>query len=236
MIPLIKSAGKFTGDFISLFYPRTCATCGAILPGNNQVLCTWCMHSLPETGFYGSTGNPVEELFYGRVPVLHATALLFFDKGSKYRRLLYELKYNGRKEIGKFLGNLIGSRLKESDFELPDIIIPVPLHKAKFRRRGFNQSTVIAKGISDILNIPVTENVLFRKIFTTTQTRKGRYERWQNVEDIFETKILESVKNKHILLIDDIVTTGATFEAAGRCLLKIPGVTLSLAAAAYTNL
>lgn len=235
MIPVLTSVSKYTGDFISLFYPTTCATCGAILPGHDHVLCTWCMHSLPETGFHEGNSNPVEKLFYGRITVQHATALLFYNKKSKYNRLLHQLKYQGRKEIGTFLGKLLGSRLKATAFESVDIIIPIPLHRAKFRRRGFNQSAIIANGISDILGKPANENILYRKIFTSTQTRKSRFDRWENVEGIFECRNTDEIKNKHILLIDDVVTTGATLEAAGSCLLKVPGTKLSVATAAYSD-
>lgn len=193
------------------------------------------MHSLPETGYQLGKRSLVEEMFYGRLPVKGAMALLFFDKGSKYRRLLYELKYHNRKENGIFLGKLIGSRIKESDYDGIDIIIPIPLHKAKLRKRGFNQSAVIANGIASILNIPVIEEVLFRKKFSATQTRKGRYERWKNVESIFSFRNTHLIENKHILLVDDVITTGATLEAAGSCLLKIPGTTLSVATAAYAS-
>lgn len=236
MIPIVKSASRYAQSFISLLYPDTCAACGVILPGSKQILCTWCMHSLPETGYHQGNSNPVEELFYGRIAVERAMALLFFNKQSKYRRLIHQLKYQGRKEIGIFLGKLIGSRIKESDFkQIPEVIIPVPLHKVKLRRRGFNQSALIAKGISEILNIPVREDVLIRKSFTSTQTRKGRYERWQNVEGIFNCINPEIIENKHILLVDDVVTTGATLEAAGSCLTKVTGTKLTIAAAAYST-
>jgi ComF family protein len=194
------------------------------------------MHSLPETGYHLGKTNPVDELFYGRIPVERAMSLLFFNKESKYRRILHKLKYQGHRDIGIFLGRLIGSRLKESDFRpLPDIIVPVPLHKAKLRRRGFNQSAVIAEGISEILGIPVREDILIRKTFTSTQTRKGRYDRWKNVEGIFSCSKARNIENTHILLVDDVVTTGATLEAAGSCLLSIPGTKLSVATAAYST-
>ena len=193
------------------------------------------MHSLPETGYHFGEKNPVEELFYGRIPVEHAMALLFFDKGSRYRRLIYQLKYQERKENGIFLGKLIGSRIRNSHFGTIDCIIPVPLHKAKLRRRGFNQSAIISQGISRILGIPVIENVLCRRSFTATQTRKGRYERWKNVEGIFECRNSCSIVNKRILLVDDVVTTGATLEAAGSCLLGIEGTRLVIATAAYST-
>ena len=235
MISLLKTTRKYAGDFVSLFYPATCAACGAVLPGREQVLCAWCMHSLPETGYHLGKKNPVEELFYGRMQVERAMALLFFNKESKYNRLLYQLKYQGQKETGIFLGRLLGSRIKEAEADTFDSIIPIPLHKAKFRRRGYNQSAVIAKGISEVLNKPVNEKVLFRKVFTSTQTRKGRFDRWRNVEGIFESRNNSEVENKHVLLVDDVVTTGATLEAAGSCLLKISGTRLSVATIAYSN-
>jgi ComF family protein len=193
------------------------------------------MHSLPETGYHIGERNPVEELFYGRIPVEHAMALLFFNKGSRYRRLIYQLKYQERKENGIFLGKLIGSRLQDSHFGTIDCIIPVPLHRTKLRRRGYNQSAIISQGISQVLNVPVIENALYRRSFTATQTRKGRYERWKNVEGIFECRNPDLIKNKRILLVDDVVTTGATLEAAGSCLLEIEGVRLLLSAAAYST-
>lgn len=162
-------------------------------------------------------------------------SLLFFDKGSKYRKIIYQLKYQGKTEAGIFLGKLMGSRILEGIAKDIDYIIPVPLHKSKLRRRGFNQSAILARGVAQVLEIPVLENALVRKHFSTTQTRKSRFERWQNVEGIFECATGQSLENKHILLIDDVVTTGATLEAAGACILKIQGTTLSLATAAYTN-
>jgi len=193
------------------------------------------MHSLPETGYCIGEKNPVAELFYGRLNIEGAMALLFFDKGSKYRQLLYQLKYRDRREVGSFLGKLIGSRIQKSGFNSFDMIIPVPLHKAKFRRRGYNQSTIIANGISDILKKPVNEGILIRKIYTPTQTRRGRYDRWKNVEGIFDCSNTQLLENKHVLLVDDVVTTGSTMEAAGSCLLKIPGLKLSVTAAAYSS-
>jgi ComF family protein len=193
------------------------------------------MLSLPETHFHTSSEHPVRDLFDGRLRIQYATSLLFYDKGSIYRRLLYQLKYKGKKEAGYFLGRLLGSRIQKSNLKIPDYIIPVPLHPSKQRRRGYNQSAILARGVSEILGIPVLENTLKRTSHTQTQTQKGRFERWQNVEAVFECREVQKLKNKHVLLIDDVVTTGATLEAAGSRLLEIEGLTLSLATAAYTS-
>jgi ComF family protein len=194
------------------------------------------MHDLPETHFHKASHNPVQELFYGRLELRLAFALLFFDKGSKYRKLIYQLKYKGKKEAGTFLGKLIGSRLHEIACDKIDGIIPVPLHKIKKRRRGYNQSLLIAEGVSSVIERPVFENVLHRKIHTTTQTRKERFDRWKNVEDIFYCSQPDKLKGKHILLIDDVVTTGSTLEAAGSVLQEINGTSVSIATAAYASL
>jgi ComF family protein len=209
--------------------------CGISLLGNEDILCTTCRLSLPETGFHRSPGNPVEQIFWGRIPIENATSLLFFDKGSKYRHLLHQLKYNGKKEIGTFLGRLLGKCLSETNFNHIDLIVPIPLHPVKLRRRGFNQSEEIALGIANIMNKPLVRNSLKRLEHSSSQTYKGRYERWENAKGIFTVVKPELFKNKHILLVDDVVTTGATLEAAGTAILNIEGARLSIATLAYTN-
>jgi ComF family protein len=227
---------KYTEGFISLFYPKFCFACGNSLLGNEKVICTYCMHTLPETGFHNHPDNPVEKLFWGRIKVENATALLFYEKQSKYGHLLHEFKYKGYREIGFFLGELYGSRLLPTKFNEVDLIIPIPLHYAKLRSRGYNQSEIFGQGLSESMKKPIYANALKRNVFTSTQTRKGRYDRWKNVEGIFKVIKPEVLKNKHILLIDDVVTTGATLEAAGEALLNIEGTRLSVAALAYASI
>jgi ComF family protein len=193
------------------------------------------MHTLPETGFYNYPENPVEKLFWGRIKVENATAFLFYDKQSKYGHLLHEFKYKGYREIGIYLGELLGSRLNNSSFNDIDLIVPVPLHFSKLRSRGFNQSEVFGQGLSKSLNKPVLGKALKRNVFTSTQTRKGRFDRWKNVEGIFQVSDPDLLKHKHILLIDDVVTTGATLEAAGSAILNIEGTKLSIATLAYAH-
>jgi ComF family protein len=193
------------------------------------------MHTLPETGFHNFPENPVEKLFWGRIKVENATAFLFYDKQSKYGHLLHEFKYKGYREIGMYLGELLGSRLKTTAFNEIDVIVPIPLHYSKLRSRGFNQSEIFGQGLSKALNKPIQGNALKRNVFTSTQTKKGRFDRWKNVEGIFQIPDRELLKNKHILLIDDVVTTGATLEAAGSEILNIEGTRLSIATMAYAH-
>jgi ComF family protein len=227
---------KYTEGFISLFYPKFCFACGNALFGNEKVICTFCMHNLPETNYHLFSDNPVEQLFWGRIKAENASSFLFYEKSSKYGHLLHEFKYKGYTEIGLFLGQLFGSRLKDTAFKDIDIIVPIPLHKAKYRSRGFNQSEVFGNGLAMPLGKPVVTDALARNIFTSTQTRRGRFERWENVEGIFKVKNTELLKNKHVLLIDDVVTTGATIEAAGIEILKCEGCKLSIATMAFAHL
>jgi len=231
----VSVARKYFDGFITLFYPRICVVCGNVLTGHTGILCVTCMASLPETGYHLCRNNPVEQLFYGRLPVEKAATLLFFDKGSRYRSLLYQLKYHGRTEIGTFLGKLIGSRLSEAGDADYDVILPIPLHHKRLRKRGYNQSALIAKGMAEILKIPVREDLLTRKILNPTQTRKGRYQRWENVEGIFECTDDHYLLNRHVLVVDDVITTGSTIEAAGSCLAGIEGIRISVAAGAFAS-
>jgi ComF family protein len=231
----LKIIKKYIEGFISLFYPKFCFACNTTLIGNEDFLCTMCRHTLPVTLFHKYESNPVEKLFWGRIKIENATSFLFYDKGSKYGHLLHQFKYKGHTEIGIKLGKLFGAQLAETNFKDIDLIVPVPLHSAKLRKRGFNQSEVIAKGIAMSLNKPVAGKALKRNIFTSTQTRKGRFERWKNVEGIFEVKDPKLLQNKHILLIDDVITTGATLEAMGNVILNIEGTKISVATLAIAN-
>jgi ComF family protein len=193
------------------------------------------MYEIPKTGFHIAEDNPVNRLFYGITNVKYATAFFYFIKGSKYRHLIHKLKYAGRQEIGRELGKMLGSELNGSFFDETEVLIPVPLHKAKQRTRGFNQSEMIAEGISETLGKPILKNVLERTIFTQTQTRKTLEERRENVNEAFRVSDSEKLKGKHVLLIDDVVTTGSTLVACADALLKIEGVTVSVAAIAFAD-
>lgn len=192
------------------------------------MMCIKCYCELPRTNYHIYKDNPVAKVFYGRVNIESATSFFHFVKNSKYSKMMYRFKYEGHKEIGEFLGCRFGVCLRESDFFSGiDIIIPVPLHKRKFRKRGFNQSECIARGISKSMDRKVVCDNLIRKEFTKTQTRKSRIDRWANVSGKFRVLEPGNIEGKHILLVDDVLTTGATLEACAQELLKVQGVRVS---------
>ena len=215
-------------DLISLFFPRLCCACGFTLLKEERLLCTHCRFQLPRTGYYNIPDNPVAKLFWGRIPLEHAGAYLFFKKGGRVQTLLHNLKYKGMKEAGTLLGELYGKDLLHSKYiTAVDIVVPVPLHPDKFKKRGYNQSATFAKGLSLSLGAEFDEANLYRSRATATQTKKSRYERWLNVEEIFSVSNPLFFEGKHVLLADDVITTGATIEACASALLKIPGCMVS---------
>lgn len=220
-------------DVISFFFPVYCPVCGETISVRNQLICLHCELNMPRAGFTDPGDNPVAQLFWGRVKVEAATSFFKFEKGSHYQKLLHLLKYKGDKTMGIYLGKLLGIELKNSVFSQCDYIAPVPLHPKKERKRGYNQSEIIAKGVSFVTGIPVRPDLLFRDTFTTTQTRKSRFERFQNVENVFrfESMNIEESHNS-ILLIDDVVTTGSTLEACAVSLLKKKGIKVYIATVA----
>jgi len=208
-------------DFITMFFPTNCLICGKRLPSPREVVCLTCEQRMPVTGYTQKPGNTVEMGFWGRVPVEQCTSLFRFEKGSSYQSLLHNLKYRGNRKTGLYLGHLLGYELKHSPYVGCDLIVPVPIHKKRLRQRGYNQSEIIAKGASEIMEIPVEANLLIRKDHQDSQTSMGRYERFENVSGSFQiaTKAPD-INRKKILLIDDVVTTGATLEACCQALFR----------------
>ena len=198
-----------------------------------RVICTECLIHLPKSNYHNFEDNPVAKVFWGRVQLSFATAFYVFEKGSKYQKLIHKMKYKGQKEIGVELGRMFGEDLKRTDFQSVDNIIPVPLHPRKLKRRGFNQAELIANGLGESMNKPINTEILSRKVANPTQTRKNRIERWQNVSGIFQVKIPEKMQDKHILLVDDVLTTGSTLEACVNAFSEIPGIKVSIAVLAY---
>jgi ComF family protein len=222
---------------LSLLLPRTCPACSRILKDWEECLCLVCLGKLPVTRFHEESGNKMAEMFWGRVRLQQATAWFYFRKGSIYQDALHKLKYNDRPDIGFLLGRQYGYELNQSRvFIKPDLMVPVPLNPKKLRLRGYNQSDAIAKGLSAGLKISMDQTVLTRPMQTATQTRKSRYDRYLNVSGKFRVADPALLENKHILIIDDVITTGATLEACAEELLKIPGVTVSVAALAWASL
>ncbi len=220
-------------DFFHLFYPSVCASCGEKLLNQEKIICTRCLADIPRTNFHTYADNPVNQLFWGRVRVENATALFRFQKGSRFQDLLHLLKYKGRKDIGEELGRQLGFELKKSDlYKNIRYVIPVPLHPKREKKRGYNQAEYIARGIAESMEIKIESGNLVRNTATETQTKKSRIERWQNVESIFTLKNPGSLVNSEVLLVDDVVTTGATLEACAQAILKTDGIKVSIAALA----
>jgi len=223
-------------DLINLFYPNICQICDVELYKNQNIICTNCVNELPVTNFHLDNENPVKKVFYGRVPLENATSLLIFKKKGSVQKLIHRLKYKGHQEIGTYLGKWLGSELaKTYSYKNIDLVIPVPLHKKKLQKRGFNQVEEFGKEIALALNIPYIEDVLLKTSYSSTQTLKTRLARWGNIEESFVVVNSEKIKNKHILLIDDLVTTGATLEACADVLLEVGNVKISIATMAFTG-
>jgi ComF family protein len=221
-------------DFISLLFPRLCYACGNHLMRNESIICTECYVSIPRTNYHLADENPVAQLFWGRCLIEKAAAFSYYARGSRVRNLIHKLKYSGIKEIGYELGRIYGTSLKSSGFlSGMDLIIPVPLHPSKKRMRGFNQSEYISAGISDVTGLPLNTASLVRTVLTATQTNRSRYDRWTNVEGIFRVTEPGEIRGKHILLVDDVITTGSTIESCANELLKVNDVKVSVIAIGY---
>lgn len=230
----MNKISKLTADFFSLFFPDTCCSCGRSLAGNEHVVCTACLYELPYTDFHLQPDNPVARQFWGRVPLVSAGAFLYFQKHSRVQNIIHQLKYNHRPEVGVWLGKMYGRQLKKKTDEDPfNFVIPVPLHKSREKTRGYNQSECIAAGLSAILHIPVETTILRRNVATQTQTHKSRISRFENMKNAFSLNDPGRLIGTHILLVDDVITTGATLEACALQLLSVPAVRVSVAAAAF---
>lgn len=220
-------------DFFGLFYPQVCAGCGERLLYQEKVICTSCLGNIPRTNFHDLEDNPVNRLFWGRIKIESATAFFRFHKGSRFQELLHQLKYKGRMDIGIELGRQLGFELGSSGaFKPVEVIVPVPLHPKREKKRGYNQSECIARGIALSMNIEIQAKNLVRTVATKTQTKKTRIERWENVESIFRLTEPEKLEGKNILLVDDVITTGATLESSAQALLEASGCKVYVAALA----
>lgn len=223
-------------DFISLIFPRVCQACGRALHHKEECICTYCFYRLPRTRYHLFPDNPVSRLFWGRIPVVSASSMYLFVKGGKVQQLIHRLKYRGRQDIGTVLGRNYGNELRTVPvFDPISYVVPVPLHPDKQKRRGYNQAEKFADGLGHGLGIPVLPVALSRKHASSTQTRKGRYDRWENIRDSFYVSDPAGLAGAHVLLADDVITTGATLEACARILLELPGTRVSVATIAYAE-
>lgn len=216
-------------DLADLFYPRTCAVCRRVLLRDEPHLCTHCLQSIPRTDYHRTPFNPMEQLFAGKFAAERCSAFFFFRHDSDFRRLIHHIKYHGNKECGAYLGQLFAEELAgDGFFDTIDYIVPIPLHKRKLRRRGFNQSEWIAAGISAYTRIPVRTDLLEHRRENESQTRKGIYTRWLNTRDVFHAPHTPGIEGCHLLIIDDVVTTGATISACAESLQKSNRVKISV--------
>lgn len=223
-------------DFVSLIFPKTCFACGKSLYHGEECICTYCHYQLPKTGNHLYPDNPIAKLFWGRVPVHSAASYYNFSKEGKVQHLIHQMKYKGHKEIGVSIGKFFGTELKRTElFNSVNTIVPVPLHPAKLRKRGYNQSDFFAEGLSKSMNAEADTKSLVRIFHSDSQTRKNRYARWKNVETVFEIADKKKLEGRHVLLVDDVVTTGATLEACARKILEVPGTKVSIATMSSTR-
>lgn len=227
---------RWSSDLVGLLFPNLCNACGTPLFQSESLICTKCLYDLPFTDYHQHAENRVAKQLWGRLPLNGAMAMLYFRKGAKVQNLIHNLKYNGKTDVGIILGDLLGERLKNSSiYQGIDFIIPVPLHQKKLRLRGYNQSTFIAEGVANKLAIPFSEKILIRTISTESQTKKSRYNRYENMKAVFRIDKPEHIIDKHILLVDDVITTGATLEACANTLFENGAAKVSIAALAFAE-
>lgn len=223
-------------SLLHLFFPPTCAGCKTILIANENVICTSCRHEMPLTQHHLNPENDAYKKFYGRIPVEHVSALVYFHKKGIVQELIHSLKYRGQEAIGTVLGEWYAEELKNIPvLSTVDTIIPVPLHPKKLSERGYNQVTEFGNALAKSLQIPVNTTILFRQVYSKTQSQKNRLGRTEGIDTIFDVSFDEKDRNKHFLLIDDVITTGATLEVCAKALLKIPGTKISIVCMAMAD-
>jgi ComF family protein len=222
-------------NFVSLFYPKLCVICREPLMHHENFFCLECFLKLPRTNYHSNTDNQAVDRFVGKIPLERANAFLYYNKGGVGQILVAEIKYKGNRSLGEWMGAYMANEWMMSDFFLDiDYLVPVPLHRSKERKRGFNQAEKIACGIYRATGIRVNTDNVFRKKANTTQTKKGLFERWRNTQNIFEQKDMALFAGKHILIVDDVLTTGSTLEAMAQCILKSNGTKVSILTLAIT--
>jgi ComF family protein len=221
--------------FSHLLYPNICYGCKKNEIDKSEWLCLQCLTALPYTGFENTRNNPVEQLFWGRTPFRFACSSFFYVEKTPIQRLIHEVKYKEQQQLGRWLGQMMGRRLANIfDESKVDLLLPMPLHPKKQKHRGYNQATLLCEGIHAITNCNFLEQVLIRNTNTKTQTKKSRIERWDNVSEVFNITTNEKVINKHVVLVDDVITTGASTEACAATLIKEGASAVSICSLAFT--
>jgi len=227
---------NITEGVLTLFFPKLCLACGANPPPQDQEICIYCQYYLPKTEFHLDLENPFTERFWGRVKIEGGAALYYFMKNGRTQKLIHNLKYKGKRKIGVKLGEQYGKDLRlAKGFENIDMILPVPLHPKKEHSRGYNQCDLFAKGLSETMEIPWRKGILTKIKHNTSQTRMTKIERLENVRTTFKIKNPDQLRGKHVLIVDDVMTTGATLEACAEKVLEIPHTKVSLATLAFAK-
>ncbi|PUZ28295.1 ComF family protein [Chitinophaga parva] len=230
------SITRFLSPLGQLFYPHNCDTCGAELTPTEEILCMRCLYKLPLTHYHLVEENPVQRIFRGRTPIRHALSAYYYESGSPVQQLVHLFKYLGRRDIAGFLGRRMGRLLLESPWwQEVQAVVPVPLFAGKLKQRGYNQAALLAEGIAEMLQVEVLTNVLQRERAGVSQTRKGRLDRWQQLQNMFSLRDGQALGQRHVLLVDDVITTGATTEACASLLLQVPGAEVSICSLAVAD-
>ena len=218
-----------------LFFPHVCAGCSSDHVDSVQMVCTNCLSSLPYTGFQHINNNAIEKIFWGRTPIQKAFSIFYYIPDSPLQRIVHQIKYNNASSLGIYMGSLMGEAMKDFFSHHPiELILPMPLHLKKEYARGYNQASLLCTGIAAVVTTQFRDDVLYRLKNTATQTKKSRIERWENVAEVFQIKDASLVHSKHILLVDDVITTGASAEACANLLLKNKAASVSICSLAYT--
>ena len=226
----------FLSDIYNLFFPEVCLGCSEMLTENEKIICTKCNFNLPLCDYKNLKDNLLMTAFNGRVPLENAVSLMYYSKKGIVQNLIHNLKYKGHQEIGALFGTWLANEIKEKDsFKDIDYIILVPLHAKRFKERGYNQLDLFGEKLSEILDIPYETNLLLKTYHTTKQSKKNRFARMEKEKTIFRLNLHTNFNNKHFLIIDDIVTTGATIEACYDCLSALKNSKFSIAVMAFTK-
>ena len=217
-------------SFLDILFPRICPVCNNVLLSHEKHICTKCHIDIPRTRYHMQDFNAMEQLFAGKTPIEKAVGYFFYEKGNPYSNILHDIKYRNKPQLGQHVAKLFAQELISQDiFKDIDCIIPVPLHHRKKTQRGYNQSEYIAKGFSEVFDIPVYNDIIVAHKSHESQTNKGIYERWLNTQNIFSAHDTQAIENKHVLIVDDVVTTGATLLSAALTIASVPGIKISLA-------
>ena len=227
MIP--KRLAKILNDINNILLPKVCFGCNTQITRGERILCAVCRHELPLTDYNYTDPNTVDHIFYGRIPINKAMSFVFFTKNGIVKNLLHYLKYKNQEQIGAYFGDWIGSSLQEEKMlKNVDIVVPIPLHPKKKQKRGYNQVALFAERIAQSINAEYRDDILLKVVNTKSQTKKDRQLRWENAKDIFQLNVQAKKDFTHVLLVDDVITTGATIEAAAQTLFKIEGICVSV--------